>query len=132
MIADPLGNPLTVGVVVTVLHDGTLYLSSYDTDIRDAVGMKSTALSVDAFKGELTEIAKHGRVLVLLDACHSGATSLEGSSPAVDAAVLRREFAAANVNVLTSSGRSEASLEDAWQRVHPRTARWAERSRRRH
>ena len=60
MTADPLGNPLTVGVVVTVLHDGTLYLSSYDTDIRDAVGMKSTALSVDAFKGELTEIAKHG------------------------------------------------------------------------
>src|SRR6516162_2017655 len=116
MIADPLGNPLTVGVVVTVLHDGTLYLSSYDTDIRDAVGMKSTALSVDAFKGELTEIAKHGRVLVLLDACHSGATSLDGSSPAVDAAVLRRELAAANVTLLTSSGTSEVSLEDdAWQ-----------------
>jgi hypothetical protein len=74
------------------------------------------ALSVDAFKGELMEIAKHGRVLVLLDACHSGATSLDGSSQAVDAAVLRRELAAANVTGLTSSGRSEVSLEDdAWQ-----------------
>jgi uncharacterized caspase-like protein len=98
------------------LVDGTLYLLPYDTDARDAVGIKSTALSVDAFKGELTEIAKHGRVLVLLDACHSGATSLDGSSQAVDAAVLRRELAAANVTVLTSSGRSEVSLEDdAWQ-----------------
>jgi hypothetical protein len=96
--------------------DGTLYLLPYDTDARDAVGIKSTALSVDAFKGELTEIAKHGRVLVLLDACHSGATSLDASSQAVDAAVLRRELAAANVTVLTSSGRSEVSLEDdAWQ-----------------
>jgi WD40 repeat protein len=96
--------------------DGTLYLLPYDTDARDAVGIKTTALSVDAFKGELMEIAKHGRVLVLLDACHSGATSLDGSSQAVDAAELRRELAAANVTVLTSSGRSEVSLEDdAWQ-----------------
>jgi hypothetical protein len=95
--------------------DGTLYLLPYDTDARDAVGIKTTALSIDAFKGELMEIAKHGRVLVLLDACHSGATSLDGSSQAVDAAVLRRELAAANVTVLTSSGRNEASLEDdAW------------------
>jgi WD40 repeat protein len=94
------------------LVDGTLYLLPYDTDARDAVGIKTTALSVDAFKGELTEIAKHGRVLVLLDACHSGATSLDGSSQAVDAAVLRRELAAANVTVLTSSGTSEVSLED--------------------
>jgi uncharacterized caspase-like protein len=55
-------------------------------------------------------------VLVLLDACHSGATSFEGSSQAVDAAVLRRELAAANVTLLTSSGTSEVSLEDdAWQ-----------------
>jgi hypothetical protein len=96
--------------------DGTLYLLPYDTDARDAVGIKSTALLVDAFKSELTEIAKHGRVLVLLDACHSGATSLDGSSKVVDAALLRRELAAANVTVLTSSGRSEVSLEDdAWQ-----------------
>jgi hypothetical protein len=98
------------------LVDGTLYLLPYDTDARDTVGIKTTALSVDAFKGELTEIAKHGRVLVLLDACHSGGTSLDGAGKAVDAAELRRELAGANVTVLTSSGRSEPSLEDdAWQ-----------------
>ena len=83
----------------------------YDTD---AVGIKTTALSVDAFKGELTEIVRHGRLLVLLNACHSGPASLDGSGRAVDAAALRRELAA-NVTVLRSSGGSEASLEDdAW------------------
>jgi WD40 repeat protein len=98
------------------LVDGTLYLLPYDTDARDAVGIKTTALSVDALKGELMEIAKHGRVLVLLDACHSGATSLDRSSQAVDAAALRQVLAAANITVLTSSGGREPSLEDeAWQ-----------------
>jgi uncharacterized caspase-like protein len=69
-----------------------------------------------ALRGGLLEIAKHGRVLVLLDACHSGATTLDGASRPVDAADLRRELAAANVTVLTSSGGREPSLEDeAWQ-----------------
>jgi WD40 repeat protein len=112
------GNDLAVvhfsghGAVV----DDTLYLLPYETDARGAVGIKTTALSVDALKGELIEIAKHGRVLVLLDACHSGATSLDGSSKAVDATVLRHELAAANVTVLTSSSGQEVSLEDdQWQ-----------------
>jgi hypothetical protein len=96
--------------------DGTLYLLPYDTDAREAVGIKSTALSIDMLKGELLKLAEHGRVLVLLDACHSGATTLDGSGKAVDAAALRHELAAANVTVLTSSGGREASLEDdAWQ-----------------
>jgi hypothetical protein len=96
--------------------DGTLYLLPYDTDARDAVGIKTSALSVDAFKSELVEIAKHGRVLVLLDACHSGATSLDGSAKAVDATVLRHELAAANITVLTSSTGQEVSFEDdKWQ-----------------
>jgi WD40 repeat protein len=98
------------------LVDGTLYLLPYDTDAREAVGVKTTALSIDAFKSELVEIAKHGRVLVLLDACHSGATSLDGSAKAVDATVLRHELAAANVTVLTSSSGQEVSFEDdKWQ-----------------
>jgi WD40 repeat protein len=98
------------------LVDGTLYLLPYDTDARDAVGIKTTALSVDAFKSELVELAKHGRVLVLLDACHSGATSLDRSIKAVDATVLRHELAAANVTVLTSSSGQEVSFEDdKWQ-----------------
>jgi WD40 repeat protein len=96
--------------------DGTLYLLPYDTDARDAVGIKNTALLIDALRGELLKLAEHGRVLVLLDACHSGATTLEGTAQAVDAAALRHELAATNVTVLTSSGGREASLEDdAWQ-----------------
>jgi hypothetical protein len=64
-------------------------------------------------------------VLALLDACHSGPTSLDGSSQVVDASVLWRELAAADERVLTSSGRSEVSLEDAHgstARVHGRAA----------
>jgi WD40 repeat protein len=96
--------------------DGTLYLLPYDTDARDAAGIKNTALPIDMLRTELLKLAEHGRVLVLLDACHSGATTLDGSGKAVDAAALRQELAAANVTVLTSSGGREASLEDdAWQ-----------------
>jgi uncharacterized caspase-like protein len=112
------GNDLAVvhfsGHGMTV--DGTLYLLPYDTDARDAVGIKNTALPIDVLRTELLKLAEHGRVLVLLDACHSGATTLDGSANAVDAAALRHELAAANVTVLTSSGQSEPSLEDdAWQ-----------------
>lgn len=96
--------------------DGTLYLLPYEADARDAVGIMDTGLSVDMLKGELLKLAQHGRVLVLLDACHSGATSLDGSAKAMDATVLRHELAAANVTVLTSSSGREPSLEDpAWQ-----------------
>ena len=99
-----------------MMVDGTLYLLPYDTDARDAVGIKNTALPIDVLRTELLKLAEHGRVLVLLDACHSGATTLDGSANAVDAAALRHELAAANVTVLTSSGQSEPSLEDdAWQ-----------------
>jgi WD40 repeat protein len=112
------GNDLAVvhfsGHGMTV--DGTLYLLPYDTDARDAVGIKNTALPIDVLRTELLKLAEHGRVLVLLDACHSGATTLDGSANAVDAAALRHGLAAANVTVLTSSGQSEPSLEDdAWQ-----------------
>jgi WD40 repeat protein len=96
--------------------DGTLYLLPYETDARDAVGIEKTALSIDELKRHLLELGKHGRVLVLLDACHSGATTLDGSGKAADAAELRHELTAANVTILTSSGGREASLEDAaWQ-----------------
>ena len=79
-------------------------------------------------KASCWRLAKHGRVLVLLDACHSGATTLDGSAQAVDAAALRRELAAANVTVLTSSGGSEAfagGRSMAARRVHPGAARCA-------
>jgi WD40 repeat protein len=92
--------------------DGKLYLLPQEVDARDAVGIKSSALPVDQLRDELLKLAAHGRVLVLLDACHSGATTMDGKALVMDATALRTELAAANITVLTSSSAGEASLED--------------------
>jgi WD40 repeat protein len=98
------------------LVDGTLYLLPADVDARDTVGIKTSGLSIDQFRGELLELAKLGRVLVLLDACHSGATTMNGTTLVMDATALRTALAAANVTVLTSSNGSQVSRENAaWQ-----------------
>lgn len=97
------------------LIDGKLYLLPHDVDARDAVGIKTGALSVDDLKSELLEFAKRGRVLVLLDACHSGATTMDGAPFDMDSTALRTGLAAANVTVLTSSSGQQVSREDsAW------------------
>jgi hypothetical protein len=95
------------------LVEGKLYLLPYDIDARDPVGIKTNGLSIDELKGELVELAKHGRVLVLLDACHSGATTMGGAALEMDSTALRTGLAAANVTVLTSSSGGEVSREDA-------------------
>jgi uncharacterized caspase-like protein len=96
--------------------DGRLYLLPYEVDARDNVGIKTSGLKADDLKDELLGLAKYGRVLVLLDACHSGATTMNGAAIAIDADVLRTGLAAANVTVLTSSKGSETSEErDTWQ-----------------
>jgi WD40 repeat protein len=98
------------------LVDGKLYLLPYGIDARDGVGIKTSALAIDELRSELLELAKHGRVLVLLDACHSGATTMNGATLAMDSTALREELAAANITVLTSSSDSQVSREDsAWQ-----------------
>jgi hypothetical protein len=48
------------------------------------------------------ELAKYGRVLVLLDACHSGGGAGDGSALTSNADLLRSIIAASNVTVLTS------------------------------
>jgi hypothetical protein len=52
-----------------------------------------------------------GRVLVLLGACHSGATTVAGSPLSMDSTDLRTILAAANVSVPTSSTGAEMSFE---------------------
>ena len=69
--------------------DGNLYLLPYEVDARGPVGIKAYGLSAEEFRRELLELAKLGRVLVLLDACHSGATTMDGTSLAMD---FRRHF----------------------------------------
>jgi WD40 repeat protein len=96
--------------------DRKLYLLPDEVDARDDAGIKASALSAEDLKGELLELARYGRVLVLLDACHSGATTMDGAAIAVDADALRTSLAAANVTVLTSSKGSETSEErESWQ-----------------
>jgi hypothetical protein len=112
------------GPDLTVVHfsghgalvNGMLYLLPSEVDARDEVGIQATALSVSQLKDELLAIAKHSRVLVLLDACHSGASTLNGGALAVDSTALRTSLAAANITVLTSSSGSETSFEDpSWE-----------------
>ena len=51
-------------------------------------------------------------MLVLLDACHSGGVTGDGSALASNADLLRSIIAASNVTVLTSSTSNEISRED--------------------
>lgn len=109
---------------VAVLHfsghgalvDGKLYLLTHEVDAHDSVGIKSSAMAIDALRAELLRLAQRGRVLVLLDACRSGAASADGASITLDATQLRTALAAANVTVLTSSSGKENSIEhEKWQ-----------------
>jgi len=107
------------GADLTVIHfsghgalvDGKLYLLPYEVDARDNAGIQSDGLSVDELRTKLAELGQHGRVLVLVDACHSGATTTNGSPLSMDSTALRTALAAANVSVLTSSTGTEVSYE---------------------
>jgi WD40 repeat protein len=93
--------------------DGRFYLLPYGVDARTPTELKASAISASDFRDEIGELAKRGRVLVLLDACHSGAVTGDGSTLTSNAAdVLRLTIAASNVTVLTSSTSDEFSRED--------------------
>jgi len=94
------------------LVDGQLFLLPHDIDAGDSVGIKAGGIEVGDLKGELIQLAERGRVLLLLDACHSGATTNDGTDIRVDARLLRNQLAMANVTVLTSSSGTETSRED--------------------
>jgi hypothetical protein len=88
-----------------------LYLLPYDADVREEASLRATAISVEDLRDALLELAKHGRVLVLLDACHSGATTMAGEALTNNQDALKASLAAANITVLTSSSGSEFSRE---------------------
>lgn len=95
------------------LVDNELYLLPYEVDVRDNSAIKATAIGISALRLELRRLSKRGRVLVLLDACRSGAATADGTDLTVDADWLRVALATTNVSVLTSSSGKENSLEDA-------------------
>lgn len=99
-----------------VMIDSKFYLLPHGVDASTAARLKASAISADEVRGEIDKLAENGRVLVLLDACHSGAATGEGTTLETDADQLRRVVARGNVTVLTSSSGSEPSREDpAWQ-----------------
>lgn len=94
------------------LLDDKLYLLPYEVDARDPVGIRATAIEISVLRSELLKLAEKGRVLVLLDACRSGAATVSGASMTVDSRALRGVLAGSNITVLTSSLGSEPSRED--------------------
>jgi uncharacterized caspase-like protein len=95
--------------------DDTFYLLPHGVDARDPIGVTASALPITMLRDELRKIGEHGRVLVFLDACRSGAATADGREIAANATALRTALATANVTVLTSSEGGELSREDeAW------------------
>lgn len=93
------------------------YLLPYEVDARNRQQVRNTAISVAELRGRLAELGRHGRVLALLDACHSGAATGSDGALAVDGGALRVALAGLpNVAVLTSSDSASPSFErDDWQ-----------------
>jgi WD40 repeat protein len=95
--------------------DDRFYLLPYGVDARTPAELKASAILASEFHDEVAQLAKYGRVLVLLDACHSGAITGDGSTLTSDADRLRSIILASNVTVLTSSTANEFSREeDKW------------------
>jgi uncharacterized caspase-like protein len=94
------------------LIDGEFYLLPHGVKVGDPVALTSTALSASALRQQLEGIAKHGRVLVLLDACRSGGAMADGQALAADATRLHAALVGPNITVLTSSSAAELSRED--------------------
>ena len=78
----------------------------------DPAAIDATSVSATEFARKVRAIAERGKVLLLLDACHSGAVGL--GRP--DASVLRNAVNMDTVTVLTSSKKDESSIESpAWK-----------------
>jgi uncharacterized caspase-like protein len=93
--------------------DGQFYLVPHGADHGTPARLKASAIPATEFQGEITKLAQHGRVLVLLDACRS-AGLIGKAVPAAD--LLKSIMAASNVTVLTSSTADKVSREDEkWQ-----------------
>ena len=90
--------------------DDQFYLIPYDFDATSRNAATGSAVAASAFAKKVASIAKHGRVLLLLDTCHSGAVGAGGWATDPDAKVLRDAMDMENVTVLTSSKKNEPCL----------------------
>lgn len=96
------------------LINNRFYLLPYGVDANGRpADLEAGAIPAEEFRDKVMDLARYGRVLVLLDACHSGAATSDGSTLASnDADLLRQTILAGNVTVLTSSSKKEFSDED--------------------
>ena len=95
---------------------GKFYLIPYGFDLASPNTSRTSALPVSEFAEKIAAIAAHAKVLLLLDACHSGAVGAQGWATDPDAKVLQDAMNLKNVTVLTSSGENELSEElPEWQ-----------------
>ena len=93
--------------------DGRFYLLPHGVNASTMSSIKASGIWANEFQSELAGLAQYGHVLVLIDACHSGAVTGDGATLASNAELLRQTIATENISVLTSSSADEASLEDA-------------------
>ena len=105
-----------VAVILVSSHgeviDGQFYLVPYDFVANGSKNAAtSSAVSASEFAKKVQALAKYGKVLLLLDACHSGAVGAQGWATDPDAKVLQDAMDVENVTVLTSSKKNELSQE---------------------
>jgi uncharacterized caspase-like protein len=91
--------------------DGQFYLIPYGFDAGSQGRSIKSAVSASEFAKKVAALAAHGRVLLLLDACRSGAVGAQGWAKDPDAKILQDAMDMENVTVLTSSKRNELSEE---------------------
>lgn len=89
------------------LVENAFFLFPHDVDTSSTPSLKATAVSAPDFRNGIASIAKHGRVIVFLDACHSG-----GGTAPLDQS-LQAMLQSPNVTVITSSRAGEQSQERA-------------------
>jgi len=87
------------------------YLAPYGFDISSKNASTDTGLPLTDFLDKVSELAEHGKVLLLIDACHSGAAEPGGWLRTPNAERLRTTMVNQNVAVLTSSSKDEQSNE---------------------
>jgi len=104
-----------VAVILMSSHgemiNGKFYLIPYGFDLGSENASRHSALSASEFAEKIAAIAAHGKVLLLLDACHSGAVGAGPWLTTPDAKALQDAMDLENVTVLTSSKKNEQSQE---------------------
>jgi uncharacterized caspase-like protein len=118
-----------VAVILVSNHgemiDGQFYLIPYGFDAGSQGRSIKSAVSASEFAKKVEALATHGKVLLLLDACHSGAVGAQGWATDPDAKVLQDAMDKENSTVLTSSKKNELSEElPEWEQASSLRRSW--------